>query len=315
MAGRVRAGDDLVATPADPVPASRRELRRRLQRHGESPTPALSRATSALTALSHGGAEVSAYAFDLHTGAELIALDERLVLPTASLGKVLLLIEVSARIGSGKLDPASALRYQSGDRVADSGIWQYLRVPALPIADLAALVGTVSDNLATNVLLGAVGVDAVRARAESLGLVRTALLDRVRDRRGPEHAPQLSVGSAAELARLFAALVQGEVVDRATSDRVVDWLAMNTDHSMVAAGFGLDPLAHQRPDHDTLLINKTGTDAGVRAEAGALRGSRAGVSYAVAVRFDDRDLPTRLRVLEAMRTVGTELLEHVHLSR
>jgi beta-lactamase class A len=66
------------------------------------------------------------------------------------------------------------------------------------------------------------------------------------------------------------------------------------------------------PDHSTLLINKTGTDYGVRAEAGALKGKRAAVSYAVSIQFDDDTLEKRLRVLEAMRTVGQEILEFVH---
>src|SRR5690606_13931153 len=109
-----------------------------------------------------------------------------------------------------------------------------LQAPALPIADLGALVGATSDNLATNVVLRHVGLDAVRTRAESLGLARTALLDVVRDHRGPDDAPQLSVGSAAELSWLFAALSRGQIVDQATSQRVIGWLSLNTDLSMVA---------------------------------------------------------------------------------
>jgi beta-lactamase class A len=90
------------------------------------------------------------------------------------------------------------------------------------------------------------------------------------------------------------------------------WLSLNCDLSMVASAFGLDPLAHRMPDHDTLLVNKTGTDIGIRAEVGALRGARAAVSYAVSAHFFDRDLQLRLRVLAAMRTVGEELLDYVH---
>src|SRR6195952_5909932 len=81
-------------------------------------------------------------------------------------------------------------------RAADMGLWQHLQVPTLPVADLAILVGATSDNLATNVLLRRVGIDAVRARGEALGLSRTFLLDSVRDYRGPDDAPHFSVGSA-----------------------------------------------------------------------------------------------------------------------
>jgi beta-lactamase class A len=61
-----------------------------------------------------------------------------------------------------------------------------------------------------------------------------------------------------------------------------------------------------------LLINKTGTDKGVRAEAGALRGENRAVAYAVSIQFNDDGLAARLRVLDAMRTVGFDLLEYVH---
>ena len=170
-------------------------------------------------------------------------------------------------------------------------------VPEARVADLATMVGATSDNLATNVLLRAVGLGAVRARTEQLGLMRTALLDLVRDSRGPDDAPQLSVGSTAELSWLFGALARNEIVDPLTSQRVMGWLSLNSDLSLVASAFGLDPLSHRGADHNTLLVNKTGSDVGVRAEAGALRGANRAVSYAVSVQFNDDGLPARLLII------------------
>ena len=262
--------------------------------------------------IAYEGARVSASAVDLNSGKTLLAIDDRIVLPTASIGKVLLLIEVSARLTARDASGFGLLDKIPADTVGDSGLWQHLQAPSLPVIDLAALVGATSDNLATNALLRHVGLDSVRARTESLGLTRTALLDLVRDNRGPDDAPQLSVGSTAELSWLFGALARNEIVDPLTSQRVLNWLSLNTDLSMVAGAFGLDPLAHRGPDHDTLLVNKTGTDIGIRAEAGALRGSGRAVSYAVTVQFDDKNLGSRMRVLEALRMVGLDLLEYVH---
>jgi beta-lactamase class A len=255
---------------------------------------------------------VSANVVDLGSGDTLVSIDDRIVLPTASIGKVLLLIEVAARLttrddsGYGIVDkPPLGL-------VGQSGVWQHMQAPSLPVVDLAMLVGSSSDNLAINLLLNRVGLDSVRARTEALGLTRTALLDYARDARGPDDAPQLSVGSTAELAALFSMLAREEAVDAATSQRVMGWLSLNSDLSMVASAFGLDPLSHRGPDHSTLLINTTGSDAGVRAEAGALRGRRSAVAYAVTVQFADDSLARRLSVVEAMRAIGQELLEHVH---
>jgi beta-lactamase class A len=162
------------------------------------------------------------------------------------------------------------------------------------------------------VLLRHVGLGAVRARTESLGLTRTALIDQARDRRGPDDAPQLSVGSTAEFGWLFGALARGEIVDPVTSGRVLGWLSLNADLSLVAGAFGVDPLAHRGVDHGLQIVNKTGADVGVRSEAGVIRGPRSALAYAVTVQFDDDSLSARLRVLEAMRMVGYDILEHVH---
>ena len=302
---------------------------------------------ASLTELALSGVQVTACAVDTASGKVLFSVDDHLSVPTASIGKVLLLIEVAARIsardgsgaapgsgassssgsdgsggsgsgGSRSVRPApgaealSILNRTAQDSVGDSGLWQHLQVPALPVSDLAALIGATSDNLATNVLLRRIGLDAVRSRAESLGLRRTLLLDIVRDVRGPDDAPQLSVGSARELATLFRALERGEVVDETTSRLVTGWLSLGSDLSMVGGAFGLDPFAHTGPDHGIRLFNKTGTDAGIRSEAGVVVGPRAGVAYAVTMRFNDVDLPARLAVLDAMRTLGTDFLEYAY---
>lgn len=100
---------------------------------------------------------MSASAVELDSGKTLLAIDDRIVLPTASIGKILLLIEVSARLTSRDFSGYGILDKTPRDAVGDSGIWQHLQAPSLPVADLATLVGASSDNLATNVLLRQVG--------------------------------------------------------------------------------------------------------------------------------------------------------------
>ena len=267
---------------------------------------------TALAQLAYAGVTVSASVVDLQTGRTLVSIDDRVALPTAGVGKILLLIEVSARITARDATGFGILDKTPADAVGDSGIWQRLQAPALPVTDLALLVGATSDNLATNVLLRQVGLDSVRSRSEALGLSRTALLDLARDHRGPDDAPQLSIGSTAELSWLFSALARGQVADAVTSQRVLGWLSHNADLSMVSSAFGLDPLSHRTADSGLRLINKTGSGEGVRSEAGLLSGSRTGVAYAVTVQFTDTAIAMRLRVLEALRTFGYDLLEYVH---
>ncbi|WP_233201805.1 serine hydrolase [Cryobacterium sp. Y11] len=280
-------------------------------RGAEAPE-SFARGFAALGDLALNGVQVSARATDLATGRVLFSVDDHVSMPTASIGKVLLLIEVAARLKDAEFGLATMLERTPADAVSDSGVWQHLQVARLSVADLAALVGATSDSLATNVLIRAVGLHAVRARTEQLGLSRTALLDLVRDKRGPDDAPQLSVGSAKELTWLFTALARGEIVDAESSARVIGWLSLNSDLSMVASAFGLNPLAHREHDLGLLMVNKTGTDAGVRSEVGILRGPRAGVTYAVSIVFDDSRLAARLAVLDGMRAFGADLLEYAH---
>jgi beta-lactamase class A len=301
-----------VVMPIQESGRARRQALRSGKHRGTDAVESFSRGFQALGELAMDGVQVSARATDLATGRVLFSVDDHVVMPTASIGKVLLLIEVAAKLRDANFGSYMILDRTTSDSVGSSGIWQHLQAPSLPVADLAALVGATSDNLATNVLIRAVGLNAVRERTEELGLTRTALLDLVRDHRGPDDAPQLSVGSAKELTWLFTALARGEVVDANTSERVLGWLSLNTDLSMVSSAFGLNPLSHRESDHGMLLVNKTGTDSGVRSEVGVLRGPRAGVAYAVSTYYADTRLSSRLAVLDGMRAVGYDLLEYVH---
>ena len=265
----------------------------------------------ALGSIARDGAAVSASIIDTSTGKALLAVDDTLVQPVASLGRILLLIEVAAQLEDGRLH-GDRLQRMARDTATGAGLWQFLQEPTMQVPDLATLVGATADAWAMNALLSSVGIDAVRERAEALGIDRTALIDRIRDRRGPDDAPDASVAPTGELAWLMRGLALGEVVDEAVSNRVLGWLSLASDTTLVAGAFGLDPLAHRALDHGLQAVVVTGSSTGVRAEAGILRGPGSSVSYAVTVTFDDATLQRRLAVVEALRTMGTEVLEAVH---
>src|SRR6476469_91510 len=99
------------------------------------------------------------------SGMPLGAVGADLPLRTASVGKVLLLVETARLITAGELSPDEPLTRSVDLWVGDSGLWHTLSVETLPLIDVAALVGAVSDNLATNVLLRRAGLAEVAARA------------------------------------------------------------------------------------------------------------------------------------------------------
>lgn len=252
------------------------------------------------------------------SGMPLGGVGEDVPLRTASVGKVLLLIETARLIASGELSPDEPLTRSLDLWVGDSGLWHTLSVESLPLVDVAALVGAVSDNLATNVLLRRVGLAEVAARATSLGLRATALHDQVRDLRGAEHPVTLSTGSASELSALMSRLAAGTAVGGDADRLVRQWLSANVDQSMVGSALveqgGLDPIAHHASlGLPTTFWNKTGTDDGVRADVGAVTSDGRTITWAVIANWDPTpgttlDHLTVWAVLRGMRHVGEQVL-------
>ena len=76
---------------------------------------------------------------------------------------------------------------------------------------------------------------------------------------------------------------------------------------MVASAFGFDPLAHAESDRDFVMRNKTGTDAGVRADVGAIGRNSIWLSYAVIANWESGEPSLRDTVLLTMNTIGKML--------
>ena len=253
-----------------------------------------------------------------HSGMPLAQVSPDASLRTASVGKILLLLETARALSAGELSPDEPLTRSLDEWVGDSGLWHTLSVETLPLVDVAALVGAVSDNLATNVLLRRVGLAEVAARATALGLRATALHDRVRDDRTAEHPVTLSTGSAGELSSLAHRIATGTATGPDSDPLVRRWLSANVDQSMVGLPLvdqaGIDPIAH----HDSLdlepaLWNKTGTDAGVRADVGTLTVDGHTVSWAAIANWEPAvgtslEHLTVWSVLRGMRRVGDHVL-------
>jgi beta-lactamase class A len=246
---------------------------------------------------------------DAASRTSLVEVNSHALLRTASVAKVYLLIEIAARLVAGDMDPLLPVDRRSTATVADSGLWQHFASDVLPVVDAARLVGSVSDNLATNALIDLVGLDVVQARASKHAADGSTLHDVVRDVRGPEDPPTLSEGSAADWASLFVGLKHGAVESPRVSDLVLAWLASGADLSMVASAFGLDPLSHAgAPDRRIAVWNKTGTDIGVRADVGAIDHEGRTVAYAVICNWSPlADPHPRDAVLSVMRRIGEAL--------
>ena len=108
---------------------------------------------------------------DLKSG-ERFGINDSLVFPQGSAIKIPLLIELYRQADAGTLKLDDRVLLQTADQVAGTGVAQYFAPgqSMLSLHDLAVLMIVLSDNTATNVLIGKVGMSAVNATMTSIQL-------------------------------------------------------------------------------------------------------------------------------------------------
>ena len=231
-------------------------------------------------------------------------------LETASIGKLFLLAEIARQAVSGELDLGEVVSRDDEspeDPMEDSGLLYLLRQRGLCIADLCILVGGFSDNYATNLLVGRVGLGAVtRCSRDVLGYRSSALLDKVRWTRDASMPDDMSRGCAGELCDYMARMHAGTLIGPRESAMVERWLGADADTSMVSGVFNVDPLAHWPDDAGFALRHKTGTESDVRCDVGVVssRSTGATIAYAVLANWDRGTGDLRDVVIADMRRIG-----------
>ena len=242
--------------------------------------------------------------------------DADLLLSSASVGKVFVLIELAERLAAGTLDADLLLDRRVTSRITDSGLWHRLHVDQLPLLDVVTLVGAVSDNWATNVLIDLLGLERIRATARRWAPGGSDLVDVVRGLRGPEDPPHLSLGCARDWTSILARLWADDRAGGAVGRLVLGALTPGVDLSMVASAFDLDPLAHDEDPAGPQLINKTGTNLGVRCDIGIIEDEAHPIAYAVLANWPEEPAGRgRADVLAGMRAIGHQMRSLVETGR
>lgn len=252
------------------------------------------------------GLVVSARAVDVDTDDTLFEHDADRVLDTASVGKIFLLHRLLSEVDAGTRSLEERVTRRPVEWMDNSGLWYLLQADELSLYDVAALIGAVSDNAATNTLARVIGLPVVQEHTRALGYTASGLDDIVRWPLPPGAPRTLSHATARELVRFVARLARADDLSAASADTLQRWLGAGMDLSMVAAAFGLDPLAHYYFDRDIWLWNKTGTISTVRADTGLVMSPTRRVAYAVLVNWPS-GAPARDEALAVMRTAGDVL--------
>src|SRR5262249_15933386 len=196
---------------------------------------------------------------NLATG-ETVFVDADTQVPTASVIKVAVMVEVFHQIAEKRLRREDTVTLDEAAKVDGSGVLQRMHGGlVLTVGDLLDLMMTVSDNTATNLLIAKVGTANVDQRLVSYGITRTKLFrPTFRDGKPdvfPEEEKEFGLGVATprEMARLMELIADGKVVDRATSDAMIAIMREQSNDTMIPRAL---------PDTDDVIgADKPGWDS------------------------------------------------------
>jgi beta-lactamase class A len=193
----------------------------------------------------------------------LLNADE--VFATASSIKIAILAEFVRQVQQSKLKFDDPYTLQLSDLVGGSGIVGALTpgVTKLTLRDVAALMISVSDNSATNILIDRIGMDNVNALLDSLGLKHTRLRRKMMDVRAAAEGRE-NIASPRELMLLLEALYRGQVLNKEFTGAYFNLLSIHKESY----------IPRELPE-DLRIANKPGELEGLRNDCGVIfTGSR-----------------------------------------
>jgi beta-lactamase class A len=153
---------------------------------------------------------------EIGTGATMTAHSDE-CLPSYSTIKVLVAAAFWRAADRGELSEAQPYAYQPWASVGGGGVLRGFRHAAkLALADYAHLMLAVSDNDATNIVAGLVGLDKINALADELGLEQTVMQRLMMDATAVEEGRD-NYTCAGDLAVLLEQLAVGDVLGPAVS--------------------------------------------------------------------------------------------------
>ncbi len=198
---------------------------------------------------------------DLTTGQKyLLHADE--VLPTASSIKIAILAELYHQAQQGKIKLGDLYTLQSSDLVSGSGIAGAFTpgVTRLTLRDVAALMISVSDNSATNVIIDRIGMENVNVLLDSLGLTHTRLRRnrKMMDVKAAAEGRE-NIATPREMVMLLEALYRGKVLNKQMTDDFFTLLSVHKESY----------IPRELPE-DLRIANKPGELEGVRNDSGII---------------------------------------------
>jgi beta-lactamase class A len=215
--------------------------------------------------------------------------------PSASLIKLPILAAFWEAAEAERLDPAERIAVPEDARVGGTGVLRALASGLRPTwSDLATLMITVSDNVATNLIVDRLGIDAIQGWIDHTRLGETRLERRMMDRAAMDAGRQ-NWTSAADVETVLSAIAAGTCVSRDASARMLRALEAQQIQ---------DRLPRRLPD-GMGVAGKTGNFADAIHDAGIV--SWPGGRLVVAVLTEG--MRPSWRAMDAIADLGAALTE------
>jgi beta-lactamase class A len=157
-------------------------------------------------------------------------------MPTASLIKLAVMVEVYQQVAEGKIKLSDPITLRKEDKVPGSGVLTDHFTPGLtfPLRDAVHLMIALSDNTATNLVLDKIGIGATAQRMEAWGFPNTKVHAKSFRRDTsvfPERSKRFGLGSttARESVALLEKIHGGKVVSPEACKEMLEILKKCTD--------------------------------------------------------------------------------------
>jgi beta-lactamase class A len=188
-------------------------------------------------------------------------------MPTASLIKFPVMIEVYQQVAEGKVKMSDPVTLHQADKVPGSGVLtdHFSDGATFPLRDAVRLMIAFSDNTATNLVLDKIGIGATAKRMETWGFPNTKI--HAKSFRGsttsvfPERTARFGLGSttAREMVRLLEKLHKEELVGPEASKEMLEHLKKCDDKDKFSRFLPAGTIVA----HKTGSVNEARTDAGI----------------------------------------------------
>lgn len=187
-------------------------------------------------------------------------------MPTASLIKLPVMVEVYQQAHEGKLKLTDPITLKQADKVPGSGILttHFSEGAMFPLVDAVRLMIAFSDNTATNLVIDKIGLPATAARMEALSFPNTKLHSKSFKRETsvfPERSEKFGLGSttANEMVGLLEQLHAEKLVSPEASKAMLEHLKKCDDKDKFPRFLPTGAVIA----HKTGSVNEARTDAGI----------------------------------------------------